>query len=202
MIILGTGFFLPVSVLGQSSCETRLAQQELTCNTLVRCSENPSDNECVLLNIDGTTITQSRISSCWDQRDTIAEECDRLAAAAGGNNDFIVPDSGIWKGVTCNQSGADPCNFCDAANVGINIINYMFELVFSLAILSIIAGAIIFMTGGASEEKLSMGKKMMTNAVTGLAIALASWIIVNTLIHVLAAEDFTFKVWNNVSCNN
>ncbi|KKT91964.1 MAG: hypothetical protein UW92_C0007G0010 [Candidatus Jorgensenbacteria bacterium GW2011_GWA2_45_13] len=62
----------------------------------------------------------------------------------------------------------------------------------------IVAGGIVFMAGGASEKNVSLGKAMMLNAVIGLGIALAAWVVINTLLGFLTGN--ISLPWNRISC--
>ena len=107
----------------------------------------------------------------------------------------------IWAGTgsggaTCNVGG--PCTFCDALKVISNIINSLMFIVFPLAILMIVYGAIRLMMAGGSDEAVKTGKDAVTNAVIGIVIALASWIIINEVLHILTGRaDFP---WNQIQC--
>lgn len=106
----------------------------------------------------------------------------------------------IWEGTSgggCNQASSG-CNLCDAIIVAQNIIQMLFELAVPIAVAVIVWGAFLFITAGGSEERVGKGKKTMTAAVIGLVIALAAWIIVNTILHVLTG-DINFP-WADVSC--
>jgi len=115
-------------------------------------------------------------------------------------------DSGlfnIWTGTgsggeTCNVKG--PCNFCDGIRVAQNIVKALFTIAIPIAVAMIIYGAIRLMISGGSEEQVSKSKKIMTSAVIGLVIALAAWIIINTLFHILTG-DVNFP-WNSVTCSS
>lgn len=124
-----------------------------------------------------------------------------LVSAAAAPREFM----NIWKGASCGASSpittggpTGPCNLCDAIVVASNIIFNLFVIAIIVSVLMIVAGGIVFMTGGASESKLSLGKSMMTNAVLGLAIALAAWLIVNTLLSFLTGNPTL--PWNQISC--
>ncbi len=117
----------------------------------------------------------------------------------GGNGDGGF----IWKGTgtggkTCNVLG--PCDFCDALIVTQNIIQFLFQIAIPITVAMIAYGAIRMMISAASEEQVRNARHIMTSAVVGLVIALAAWIIVNTLLHILA-KDATVAVWNVITCN-
>lgn len=82
--------------------------------------------------------------------------------------------------------GADRiCGFNDFILLGINLTKMILGVVGSLALLFFIYGGIMFMLAGGKSEMIDKGKKIITNAVIGVAIVLGAWIIVNFAIAAL-----------------
>lgn len=109
----------------------------------------------------------------------------------------------IWDGkytVTCNESSSAPCTFCDALKVTANVVQFLTQIALSLAALFITMGAILIMISGANEKWYEMGKSSLTNAVIGLFITLGAWLIVNTVINIIAPGDGGILPWTQVSC--
>ena len=111
----------------------------------------------------------------------------------------------IWEGAKCGATAAittggpvGPCDLCDALIVGSNIIYNLFVVAIIVSVLMIVTGGIVFMAGGASEKNVSLGKAMMLNAVIGLGIALAAWVVINTLLGFLTGN--ISLPWNRISC--
>ncbi len=77
----------------------------------------------------------------------------------------------------CTSSGN--CGFNDFVLLGVNLTKMILGLVGSLALLFFIYGGIMFMLAGGKSEMIDKGKKIITNAVIGVAIVLGAWIIVN-----------------------
>ncbi|MEX1014426.1 MAG: hypothetical protein WDZ80_04675 [Candidatus Paceibacterota bacterium] len=102
----------------------------------------------------------------------------------------------IWEGTNCNVEGA--CTLCDALIVGSNIMNFLIQVSFSLGALMIVAGGIMMMIAGSSEKRYTQGKQSVTWAVTGLFVALSSWVIINTIIHIISGDPSL--PWATVSC--
>ncbi|MEX2436812.1 MAG: pilin [Candidatus Paceibacterota bacterium] len=117
----------------------------------------------------------------------------------GGDGD-INSKNPIWGGrnpVTCNVEGA--CGLCDAFKVGANITDFMINIALLLGVLMTVYGGFLMMTAGSSQEKYSRGKSAITWAIIGMIVVLSSWVIVNTLIHVLAGEGVNVP-WATISC--
>ena len=62
-----------------------------------------------------------------------------------------------------------------------NIINFLTIIVFPIGAGVIIWGGIVIMTAGGSTERASKGRKIITTAVIGIAIALGAWLIINAI---------------------
>ncbi len=107
---------------------------------------------------------------------------------------------------TCNVSGA--CTFCHALIVVQNAIAILFQVAIPVAVIFIIIGAIIMMTSGGSESRLKTARAFMTNAAVGLAIGLASWLMINTIVKLIANSSFRtttgetrdLRIWNRIEC--
>lgn len=110
----------------------------------------------------------------------------------------------IWEGAFCGADTAittggptGSCSFCDALVVTSNIIDILFNFAIIFGVIMIVVGGVYMMVTSASEQNVSKGKKIITSAVVGVIIALLAWVIVNTIISVLAGPN---SGWNNISC--
>lgn len=106
----------------------------------------------------------------------------------------------VWSGrydVTCNEAD-QVCNLCDLVKVASNIIDLLVQLTFAVGALAIVVGAGMMIFSAGSEQKFSQGKKLITNAVIGIVIAVASWLIINTIFHLITGNpDFP---WAELKC--
>lgn len=126
----------------------------------------------------------------------------QAACPAGG--------SGIWKNTKCSTSVAvgtscktypiKPCNFCDAMIVGSNILNYFIEIVIPLAVGMTVYGAIMMMVAAGSEERFKSARKIITSAIVGVVIAFSAWVIVNTVIRIIANPQAFPIPWSRIQC--
>jgi|SRR3989344_1319586 len=100
---------------------------------------------------------------------------------------YAAESSGL---VQCGK-GADPCKFSEFIPLLVTIFNYLIILVVPLAVLGIGVGGVMMIVGSASEQTLTQGKEALKYSVIGLVVAVASWLIVNTILVGLGATDFT-----------
>ncbi|MFH1192953.1 MAG: pilin [Candidatus Jorgensenbacteria bacterium] len=110
----------------------------------------------------------------------------------------------IWEGAKCGDEiittggPKGPCDFCDGLIVTSNVIQFIWQIAFVVAVGMIVWGALQLMTSGGSEERVSKGKKTMTAAVTGLVIALVAWLVVSEILQFLSGEP-SFP-WSQITC--
>ncbi|MBU1146373.1 pilin [Patescibacteria group bacterium] len=83
------------------------------------------------------------------------------------------------------MAGHPICGFNDFILLGVNLTKMILGLVGSLALLFFIYGGVMFLLAGGKSEMIEKGKKIITNAVIGVAIVLGAWIIVNFAIAAL-----------------
>jgi hypothetical protein len=122
---------------------------------------------------------------------------------------FIIPYSYFLTGNVafarlvpkCDPVGVTgpKCNLCHLLQLFKNLINLFLEIGVVLAGLFIAWGAFVIMTAGGSEEKVKSGRKILTVAVTGVVIALASWLIIATLLQILTGSPSKLP-WNTIQC--
>ena len=115
----------------------------------------------------------------------------------------------IWKdtsGDGCNVPVRDSptstitnvCTFCDGLIVIRNIINFLFQIAIPIAVGVIVWGSIWLMTAGGNESRVKQGHETITNAVFGIFITLAAWVIINTILQILSGTP-SFP-WSEITC--
>lgn len=92
----------------------------------------------------------------------------------------------------------NPCVWNDLLRLFKIIIDFtIYTLIFPISAAMIIIGGIFIMTAGSSTSRVGKGKEIITAAVVGLLIALLSWLIINTIINILAGDRlwYTLEPW-------
>ncbi len=105
--------------------------------------------------------------------------------------------------VPCGPGTAKPsCQFCDLLTLVNKIINFaLYDIAIPLSVIFIIYGGFVIMTAGASPERVKTGRSVIKAAVVGLLIALFAWMIINTILTVLAGQKFEpWKFNNRIIC--
>lgn len=111
----------------------------------------------------------------------------------------FAPDTVTAQGlVPCSGS---ECNFCHFVTLANSVIAWL------IGILALVFGVMVFIAGfglvtsGGNDSKLTDAKKSLTNALIGLIIVLAAWLIVDTLIKLTLPNGETdIGPWNQISC--
>ncbi len=99
--------------------------------------------------------------------------------------------------ITCR--GVD-CNFCELFHTFQHVILLLIYFAFIAALISIIIGAFLIMISGGNPGTFASGKNAIFSAVIGVVIVLAAWVVVNTIIQVLANPSEFPLPWNQLSC--
>ncbi|MBU3922701.1 pilin [Patescibacteria group bacterium] len=98
------------------------------------------------------------------------------------------------------KSGIE-CTLCDIFIMLKNIIEFLMELIIVIAPIFVLAGGVMILTAGVKPDQVATGKKMITSALVGIVIALASWIVLGTLFNFLADPTKLPWAWNEVECS-
>lgn len=116
---------------------------------------------------------------------------------------FVLPANAGGL-VPCGGPGEGMCTLCDFFRLGQNIINFLLtDVALPLTTVMIAVGGVMLAISGGSPKRQELGKKILTSAVIGLIVVLASWLILNTVINLLAGGEkptgFPWP-WNEIQC--
>jgi hypothetical protein len=103
-----------------------------------------------------------------------------------------------WPLVPCGTSvNPTPCNRCDLLKLLKNIIDFvLMGLMPPVAAILFVWGGFLILMGGANPGLISQGKTIFWNTAIGVAIVSSSWLITNTIIRSLAADNIAPEWWN------
>jgi hypothetical protein len=94
-------------------------------------------------------------------------------------------------------TGTD-CQACKLVELGQNIINFLVGLSIPLAaVMFAYAGFLYF--SSSVIDKIEKAKKIFTSVLIGFAIVVGGYLIVETVLHTILADDY-FTSWNKVQC--
>ena len=108
-----------------------------------------------------------------------------LAAINCGNEKTwqIVPSSCLEK-----DASKAKCEIEEMACVGLNISRLILGFVGSAALLMFVYGGATWVISGGSSEKVNNGKTIILNALKGMALIFASWLIINLVVAALSGQ--------------
>ena len=95
-----------------------------------------------------------------------------IASAAGLN----AAEPGIF---TCTE---DPCTLKDLIGIISQAFDWAIKIVVPLATLAFLYAGILFVTSPADSGNVSQAKKIIWDALYGVGVALAAWLIVKAII--------------------
>lgn len=104
----------------------------------------------------------------------------------------VIADAQTEGIVACK--GLD-CNFCTFVESLKRFIDLIFEIVTIVAVILLVIAGLKLATSGGNQAAMENAKSMLTNAVIGFVIVLAAWLMVDTMIKVLAG-DSNWGMWN------
>ncbi|GBE16907.1 hypothetical protein BMS3Abin15_00731 [bacterium BMS3Abin15] len=88
-----------------------------------------------------------------------------------------------------NGDETAPCTLCHLI-VGVDrIIDYGFKILVFVAIASIVAGGILYITSAGNEQSMEKAKTIIKYTFYGFAIVLLGWVIINYTMILLGAKD-------------
>ena len=91
--------------------------------------------------------------------------------------------------VPCGNTGQPACDFNGFMTLINTVIRFiLFDLVVPIAAIMFFYAGFLMVTSGGSAESKTKAKGIFTNAVFGLVIAVAAWLIIRTLLLILGFE--------------
>lgn len=123
--------------------------------------------------------------------------------AWGAQRGLVAPPTGEVEGVEGRVH-----TLCDLFATGQRVLNFLVGppggLVFVVSVIGIMIGGILIMVSGGNQQVYAKGVFALQAAVIGLAIALAAWVIINTIIVGLAGggarpPGFPWP-WHEIRC--
>ena len=100
--------------------------------------------------------------------------------------------------VQCDPSVIGSCDLCALLATIQSVVNFIISMGFIVLTLVIMLAGFQLYTSEGNAGAFSKAMGQIWNGVIGLAITLAAWVIVNTILHFFAHGSVLF--WNQISC--
>jgi len=84
-------------------------------------------------------------------------------------------------------TGASGLAGTDFSVVLVNVLNWLLGIIATLGVIGFVIAGIFYLTAAGDDTKMETGKKAMTYAIIGIAVALLGLIAVNTISGILRA---------------
>lgn len=106
-------------------------------------------------------------------------------------------------GVNPGTGPVNPCTVCDFFVLIKNIVDFLtIDIAMPVAVVVLIYGGVMLLTSSGSEDKIKKGKTALWQAIWGLFIVFAAWLIIDTIIKWLGAGGQGaiqgWGPWNNI----
>ena len=103
---------------------------------------------------------------------------------------------------TPNVNETDPCTLCHLFILLNNIFTYFFTIILPVTATGLMVwGGFTLLTAGESKTKFEQAKNIITAAVVGLVIILASWIFLNMFLSSIGVAEWTgLGNWWKIEC--
>jgi hypothetical protein len=121
---------------------------------------------------------------------------------------FLISSAVMAEGILPSESGSgEKCtspNGCgnyslnDILLVAVNVSNWILGVVGSVALLFFIYGGFVFIFSSGNEQTVSKGKQILLNAVIGLVIVFASYIIIQFSMTLLGVKGAGTGAWSDL----
>jgi hypothetical protein len=95
------------------------------------------------------------------------------------------------------RHGGDVANPCDSFDKLLKVVNkvinfVLFSLIIPFAAIMFAYAGILLLTSGGNESQMKKAKKIFTNVLIGIVVALAAWLIVGTILSILSYGGVNF----------
>jgi len=117
-----------------------------------------------------------------------------LAQAALAQNPFLAQ---IVQ-VQCGGEGQSECGLCQIFQIIYNVNRFLVGVGLAITTAVFVWGGIVMMTAAGSEERFRKGKANLRAGIIGMIIVLASFLIISTIINLLAGTDNAW--WAQPGC--
>jgi hypothetical protein len=92
--------------------------------------------------------------------------------------------------IECSQGDGKDCKVEQLIQVAINVFQLILGVLGSLTLLFFVYGGFIWVLSRGNSQMIEKGKSILTGALVGMSLVMASWVIVNFIIAALTGQGF------------
>ncbi|USN88533.1 MAG: TrbC/VirB2 family protein [Candidatus Nomurabacteria bacterium] len=115
---------------------------------------------------------------------------------------FVSPDASVGAGLAPNCAGAT-CGSCDVVAMANNIVKWLIGVLFVIFAIMVAAGGFGLVTSGGNQAAKEAAKSRISNAIIGIVLVLAAWLLVDTLMRALLSGTegkINGNFWYTIEC--
>lgn len=115
---------------------------------------------------------------------------------------FVSPDLSVGAGLAPDCAGAT-CGSCDVVAMANNIVKWLIGVLFMIFAIMVAAGGFGLVTSGGNQAAKEAAKSRISNAIIGIVLVLAAWLLVDTLMRALLAGSegkVNGRFWYTIEC--
>lgn len=91
------------------------------------------------------------------------------------------------RGDQRTDTGSPPCGVLEMLQVLVNVSKLMLALLGTAAFAMFVYGGLVFLTSAGNQERVTSGRRILTNAALGILVVLIAWSLVNLVVTVISA---------------
>ena len=92
------------------------------------------------------------------------------------------------------------CTLCDLAKVAKNLLNVGIYIAVFISVIFFARAAFYALFSGGSAERYAQARRVFTNTVIGLFIAITGYLVIETMMRTLVDPNASWGPWNNFTC--
>ncbi len=91
------------------------------------------------------------------------------------------------------------CSSCHLVTLADNILKFLISVSVIIAAVMFVIGGLTMVMSAGDTGKVDKGREMMSNAIIGIVIVLAAWLVVDTVLK-MVLSDTAYGMWNKIQC--
>jgi len=113
---------------------------------------------------------------------------------------FVFAQEGEKGGLIPCGTEDDPCDACDFWQMLLNLYNLLLGLAGIVAVIFMVINGFQYVVAAGDEEMIGRAKEGLKNAIIGLLLIAASYVIINTILLAMGFNLDGQAEWRSVPC--
>ncbi|MDO8560076.1 MAG: pilin [bacterium] len=179
---------------------TARAAVDCCCDQLRTTCINRTVADCGTLAATPFNVIHSTYTACTQLQSTVQVQTQTVDDSP--NPSWLRPILGTELiPPECRVGDAKGCTLSSLLQVLVNITKAMLAVLGSAAFAMFVYGGVVFLTSQGNQERVTTGRRILTNAVLGILVVLVSWTAVNFVVVALSQGRGGFGQMANIFGN-